>query len=87
MVPVVGVAVAIIASILIPCLVLMVRLIIQWTKFQDQLQSISSDLQHLVEDKEKVHNAMFSQMNNDREATNLRLRWLEEHLWRITKGA
>ena len=69
------------ALILIPIAILVIRIIIKLTKAEDKLTQVVEAVEQLIEDKEKVHVEMYRQMRDDREATNKRLRWLEEHLW------
>lgn len=39
-------------------------------------------MRQLVENKDRIHAEMLGQMREDRQATDRRLRWLEEYLWR-----
>lgn len=74
-----------IAVIVGPSLLIMVRGAIKWTRVEDRLDRIASDLEDLVTDKNKIHKEIADQMHEDRKATNERLTWLERHLW-IEKG-
>lgn len=56
----------------------------RWQKTEDALSELTKDMKELVESKDKVHVAMYDQMKIDRDATNQRLRYLEE-FW-ITLG-
>lgn len=76
------------AVIFIPLLVLMVRIVVKWTKVEANLEDLTGDMKALVIDKEKTHTEMLRQMADDRRATDRRLRWLEENIWnRGTKNA
>lgn len=68
--------------ILIPILVVLFRLTVVLTRDRDKIQTIADDLTDLVEAKDKVHSEMYRTMRDDRQATDRRLRWLEENLWR-----
>lgn len=70
-----------ISVILVPLLILLFRIAIGATRLEDKVAGIEDDLKALVADKDKTHAAMLSQMNEDRKATNVRLRWLEENAW------
>lgn len=70
-----------IAILLIPGVAFLIRGAMKWTRVEDQLENLMKDVKDLVEDKDRVHNAMIEQMKDDRRATDRRLRWLEEHVW------
>lgn len=72
----------ILSVLLIPCLILLVRATVKWTRVEDRLNMVADDLKELVHDKDKVHQEIIAQMREDRNATNRRLRWLEENLWK-----
>jgi deoxyadenosine/deoxycytidine kinase len=78
----IGIVLTILAILLIPAIGLLVRLVVKWTKVEDRLESLARSMEVLVQDKEKTHSEMLAQMREDRTATNTRLRWLEEHVWR-----
>jgi hypothetical protein len=65
----------------IPTLTFVVRATIKWTRVEDRLEVISNKLIDIVKDKDETHQEMLRQMREDREATNRRLRWLEENIW------
>lgn len=44
----------------------------------DKIDGLVEDVERLVIDKDKVHMSMFEQMKSDRDATDKRLRYLEE---------
>lgn len=60
----------------------LVRVVAKWTRTEDKISNLAEDMQDLVKDKDRVHSEMLAQMREDRSATDRRLRWLEEHLWR-----
>lgn len=62
-------------------LAMIVRAVIRWTRLEDQLITLSKDMQELVEDKDKTHKEILNQMREDRNATNERLTFLERHVW------
>lgn len=70
-----------IGILVIPSIVLSARAIVKWTKVEMRLDSLVTDVRKLVEDKDKVHREMITQMREDRSVTDRRLRWLEEHIW------
>lgn len=76
------IALSILSVILIPLLVVLVRVVQKATRLEVNQEQISASLVSLVQDKDKVHAAMLNQMRDDRRATDQRLRWLEEHVWR-----
>ena len=69
----------IIAVILIPGIVLLFRGMIRWVRTESKLNTLVGDVRELVDDKGKVHAAILEQMKYDRDATNTRLRYLEEY--------
>lgn len=75
-------AVSIIGAILIPVVILLWKAAVNSTRQADKIEELAKDLHELVDDKDKVHERMYSQMREDRQSTDRRLRWLEEHLWR-----
>jgi hypothetical protein len=70
----------------IPTLAFVVRATIKWTRVEDKLEIIANKLLDIVKDKDETHREMLQQMREDRNATNLRLRWLEENIWRRRRG-
>ena len=74
-----------ISVLLIPLVVLSFRLVIKWTKAEGKLDQTVKDLDELVKHKDDVHRWIIEQMQADRDATNKRLRWLEENLWNERK--
>lgn len=48
------------------------------TQIEDKLDNAINDIAQLVIDKDRVHTAIYEQMRIDREATDKRLRYLEE---------
>ena len=74
----VTVALSALAVLALPALALVIRLTVRFTSMADKLTS-------LVEDKERVHAEMYRTMREDRAATDRRLRWLEENLWRYRR--
>ena len=76
------VALSALAILIVPTLVLVIRLVIRWTRTEDKLDGLLGDVRELVEAKEKVHAEMYRTMREDRAATDRRLRWLEETLWK-----
>lgn len=74
-------AVSMVGVILIPLGVLLYRIVVRATEDRDELRHIREDLGELVKDKDRVHLEMLKQLTADRDATDKRLRWLEEHLW------
>jgi hypothetical protein len=73
--------------ILIPMFAFVLRRTVRWAKIEDQLQELGKDIATLVKDKDRVHQAMIEQMGEDRKATNVRLRWLEENVWRRDRAS
>lgn len=78
---VLGAVTGVAAVFIIPAIVLFVRLMVRGKGIEDKLEEVAKDLRDIVEDKDKVHHEMYRQMREDRNATDRRLRWLEENLW------
>ena len=76
-----SITLAILVGLLIPMVVILIRTAVKWTRVETKLDQVVKDLALIVEDKDKVHREMQTQMREDRNANNQRLRWLEEHLW------
>lgn len=74
---------SIVSVMLIPAIALMVNVSVKWTKAQDRIENLTEDMRELVDNKDKIHAEMLQQMREDRAATDRRLRWLEENLWRF----
>lgn len=77
----VAVVLSLIAVVVVPTLALNWRMATRWTRLESKLEQVVENMKDLVLDKDRVHLAMQSEIKDDRRATNLRLRWLEEHLW------
>jgi hypothetical protein len=69
---------SIIGIILIPVLGFLIRGAVKWTRTEDRLATLVDDVRELVNSSERVHTAMYDQMRADRDATNKRLRFIEE---------
>lgn len=85
----------ILSVLIIPLLVIAFRGAIKWTKVEDKLDTLVTQITKLVEDKEKTHAEIRSeelrmhaeileQMRADRDATDRRLRFIEE--WFMKQG-
>lgn len=70
------------AIVIIPLIVLLIRITQKWTRVEGKLETLANNMDKLVKDKDAIHTEMISQMRDDRKATDRRLRWLEEHLWK-----
>lgn len=82
------------AILIIPFSIMLVRGAIKWTRIEGKIDAANekidrtqTELAHFVADKERAHTLIYEQMKDDREATNRRLRWLEEHLWKGSGNA
>lgn len=76
------VALSVLTLIVVPLAAVVVRLIIRLTRREDKLDRLVDDVRKLVEDKDRIHGEMYRTMRDDRAATDRRLRWLEENLWK-----
>lgn len=84
--PWIAVAISFLGVVLIPLVILLWRVAVSITKNQDKLFSLEQDMHDLVADKDKVHSRLYEQMREDRNATNQRLRWLEENVWHMQRS-
>lgn len=66
----------------IPTLVLLFRGAMKWTRVEDKLDEAVKDLGEIVANENRAHADIVRQMADDRAATNQRLRWLEENVWK-----
>jgi hypothetical protein len=73
--PILTLMISIIGIIIIPMFGLVIRLIIKWTKLEEQSARMTQEITDM-------HAELLAVIKEDRDNTNLRLRWLEEHLWR-----
>jgi hypothetical protein len=64
--------------LLVPALAILLRGAVKWTRTEDQLATLVGDVGQLVADKDKVHAEILEQMRIDRDATDRRLRYIEE---------
>lgn len=69
-------------GVLLPTFAIMWRGAIRWTRVEDRLAGLCEDIKELVESKDRVHAEMLAQMRYDREATDRRLRFIEEYFMR-----
>lgn len=76
-----SVALGIIAVLMIPGVVALIRGAIKWTRVELRLEQLVMRVEQLVHDKDETHQEMVRQMSKDREATNKRLVWLERYVW------
>lgn len=67
-------------------LVYMMRMAMRWARVEHGLEDLVTDVKQLVADKDRVHAEIVTTMREDRAATDRRLRWLEEHLWKRNGG-
>jgi uncharacterized membrane protein YgaE (UPF0421/DUF939 family) len=72
----------IVSTLLIPLIIFAVRGAIKWTRVEEKLDSAIHELKNITDDKDRVHTEIYTQMREDRAATDRRLRWLEEYLWK-----
>jgi hypothetical protein len=73
--------ITIIGIVLIPTAVMVIRLVVRWTIVESRLNEITRGVKYIVEEKDKAHHELYETMRQDRDATDRRLRWLEENLW------
>lgn len=64
--------------LVIPGMVALVRGAIKWTRVETKLDVLLDRMADLVKDQDKIHGAMLDQMKVDRDATDKRLRFIEE---------
>lgn len=74
----------VIAILIIPGLVMLVRITRKWAQIEDKQNQLIEAIEKLVEDKDKVHSELYNMMREDRDATNTRLTYLER-IW-IERG-
>lgn len=72
----------VISGIFIPMIVVLYRGIVKWTRTEDKLDQLIIEVEKLVKDKDETHKQILTQMSNERAATDRRLRWLEENVWK-----
>lgn len=88
-------ALAATAVLVAPALAILIRGAVKWTRTESKLDQLIThtdeklgalvgDIRELVDDKDRAHHEMLEQMRLDRDATDRRLRYLEE-FW-IDKG-
>lgn len=81
MVAILSIAVSFLGVIILPMVIMSFRIAIGWKGIEDKIQDVAKDLEKLVHDKDAVHSEIIRQMRDDRQASDRRLRWLEENLW------
>lgn len=69
-------------SLVIGLFIYIVKGAYRWAKAEERLAELVLTMQEIVKDKEEAHRLIYEMQKDDREATNKRLRWLEEHLWK-----
>ena len=80
--PWIGVGLSILGVVLIPSQVALFRAAMKWADIQSEVRQLSRKLAEMIEQKNRDHDNIYKGMQDDRLATNQRLRWLEEHVWR-----
>ncbi len=74
--------IAALGLLVLPMLALMVKGTLRWARAESNLERLIIDVLNLIKDNDRVHTAIFEEMRNDHQATDRRLRWLEEYLWK-----
>lgn len=72
------IALAVLSVLIIPALAIMIRGAVKWTRTEEQLKTLVDRVGELMTDKDRVHAEMLEQMRVDRDATDRRLRFIEE---------
>jgi hypothetical protein len=78
---------SVLGIIFIPLMALLMRGAMKWTRVESQLTELIKDVEKLITDKDRTHADILKQMTDDRRATDKRLRWLEEYLWKGRNNA
>lgn len=78
---------AVVAVLFIPTIVILIRGAIKWTRTEDKLSTLIEDFREMMTDKDKMHGEILEQMRVDREATDRRLRFIEEFWMQKGRGA
>lgn len=76
------VVLATISVIVAPLMVMIIRMAVKWTRVEEKLNTVVGELREIVGNGDRVHLAIMDEIRRDRDATNQRLRWLEEYLWK-----
>ena len=66
------------AVLALPALALVIRLTVKFTAIDHKINGLVEDSRA----KDRVHEEMYKTMREDRAATDRRLRWLEERVWK-----
>lgn len=80
-------ALTLVFTVMAALLGVMIRAVIKFTRVEDRQESLLTRVDQLVKDKDAAHQQIQEQINADRAATDRRLRWLEEHLWKTSPRA
>jgi len=75
------------ATLAFSVLVFLIRGATRWGRTEQRLEELVTHVRHLVEDKDATHRDLLAKMDKDNAATNIRLRWLEEHVWNRDRKA
>lgn len=78
--------IGIMATLILPVVVFLIRGAMKWSAVETKLDQAITRLDAIVRDKDATHQVMLQQMSDDRRATDRRLRWLEENVWRRVTG-
>ncbi len=73
-----------IGVICIPTLIMLAKGASRWARTETHLETLIGEVRQLVQDKDKTHEEMLEQMRVDRDATDRRLRFMEE--WYMRRG-
>ncbi len=79
------IALSFLGIILIPLLFALIKVVQRATRLEVKQDQLVKSLASLVQDQEKIHASIFQQQREDRKATNTRLRWLEQNVWKGTQ--
>lgn len=83
---------AVFTAIIVPAMILAIRSAIKWARLESKVEEVIKDVRELVDNKDKTHkeiiesmersySSLINQISFDRDATNKRLRYLEENYW------
>lgn len=72
----------ILAVLILPGIGLMIRSAVRSARLESDVRNVIEDVKQVIMAETEAHKEIYAQMREDRKASNQRLSWLEQNLWK-----
>lgn len=76
----------ILAVLILPGIGLMIRSAVRSARLESDVRNVIDDVKQVIMTETEAHKEIYEQMREDRKASNQRLMWLEQNLWKRGNG-